>query len=244
MAEWTILGSGPIAGALRDAARFIDAPVDRAVVADGDDIPPGAVATSGAVLNPSVAHVLSDLLAFRVLEDAMRMTHRGELGALYSVFGSCRMTRGTDSATVQQQALLPLLSYTLALRPEPVARVWAASTSLETQDDCLFVTLRFQDDVIVTLEALAVADSAAGTEILVEIIGSERVARCEPTRQAVSVEPVGRAPQLLPWWEDGAERLLQVLAGPEPLLTDGAGLRAVWEAVLESARDGQPRFVS
>jgi predicted dehydrogenase len=241
VAEWTILGSSPTAEALRHAALFIDAPEERIVVADGTDVPTGAITTGAAALHPNADRVVSELLGFRVFEDALSLTRGGELGALYSVFGSFRLTRGASDEVVRHEALLPLLCYGLALLPQPVTRVWATAASVETQDDCWFVTLRFEDDVIVSLEALAVADPAASSEALVEIIGAERVLRCEPTRQSVSVERVGQATHLAPWWEDGAERLLQLLASPEPPLVDGARLRAVWDAALQSAQDGQPR---
>jgi hypothetical protein len=166
-----------------------------------------------------------------VLEDALGMLRRGELGDIYSCFGSIRLQRGSSRDDVLQEALTPLLAYVLALFEQPIERIWARRGSIEGAEDAWFVTLRLADEVIVTLEALASADPATGPELLVEIIGSERVMRCEPTRQAVSAEPLHRAAELLPLWEDPFERLLDQLAGHAPPTVAGVRLRAAYAAV-------------
>lgn len=230
-APWTILGTSQEADAFRAAARFVDPKAAVTLVAGGADLPSGAIATSAASLHPDAERVASTLLGFRVLEDALGMLRRGELGEIYSCFGSIRMQRGSSRDEVVREALTPLLTYALTLFPQPIERIWSRTGSIESADDSWFVTLRFADEVIVTLEALASADPVNGPELLVEIIGSEQVVRCEPMRQAVSAEPVHRAAELLPWWEDPFERLLELLADDDAPTVDGARLRAAFEAV-------------
>lgn len=230
-ATWTILGTSREADAFRAAARFIDSVANTTLVTDGSELPAGAIATGAASLHPTAERVASTLLGFRVLEDAAGMLKRGELGDIYSCFGSIRMQRGSSRDEVLHEALTPLLIYTLTLFPQPIERIWSRTGSIESADDAWFVTLRFTDEVIVTLEALASADPATGPELLVEIIGSEQVVRCEPMRQAVSAEPLHRAAELLAWWEDPFERLLALLADEAAVTVDGARLRAAFEAV-------------
>lgn len=233
-AVWTIIGASTEAEALRLAARYVEPPSSMTLVTDGTELPAGALATGAASLHPLAERVASPLLGFRVLEDALGMLRRAELGNLYSCFGSIRMQRGSSRDETLNEALLPLLSYALTLFPQPIDRIWATTGSIESADDCWFVTIRFADELIVTLEALAAADPATGPELLVEIIGSEQVLRCEPMRQAVSAEPLHRAAQLLPWWEDPFERLLKYLANNDAPTVDGARLRAAFEAVTAS----------
>ena len=244
MPEWNIIGRSRAAGAMRSASAFVEPGVDSTIVCDGVEIPAGALATGAAQLHPGAERVISELFGFRVCEDAWRMTRHGELGRLYCIYGSRRLGRGAETASVLTEGLAPLASYILAVVPQPVVRVWATNTSIESQDDGWFLTLRFADDLIVTLEALAVADPSTGGGTQLEIGGGDRGGGWGPTRQAVRGGRPGQATRLEPRGEDGAERLLEVIASGDGPIVQGQRLRAVWQAMLHSASSGQAIVVS
>jgi predicted dehydrogenase len=139
-------------------------------------------------------------------------------------------------------ALLPAVATTLDLLAGDITRVWGRHASLFATQDAWFVTLRFADETIASIEALSATEPAQGRELLVEVTGSERVLRAEPLRQAVVVERLGSAPAHQPWWEDVAERYLQLVQrrAEEPHGNAGSRLRAVWSAIQRSAEAGEP----
>lgn len=238
---WHIIGDDDIARHLRSAISYVQPPRATTIITDAATIPEGAIATSRAMLVENAGQIVPHLLGFRVIDEVARAVHAGEVGQTYACFGSCRAPRGSDPEHVALDHLLPLLAVTLEIVQGDVANVWARKASLLTEDDAWFVTLTV-DSVIVTLEAMATSDPPTATELLLEITGSERVLRAEPTRQAVNVAPFGAPSRSLGWWEDAGERLLQLVATLEERTIAGsaARLQAVWTAVHESAESGAP----
>ena len=235
---WKILGHDHFAGQLSAAARYVDAPGPLTVTTDPDDAPSGAIATGAALLAPGARSALSPLYGFRVLEEAARAVQAGEAGKIYGLFGSYRLERGTSPDALRDAALVPLLAYALEVFHSTVDRVMARRASLLAPDDAWFVTLRLADETLLTLEAMATRSPGAGPQVLVEITGSDQVLRAEPTRQAVILEPLDGPARALPWWEDEAERLLQVIANRPPEVRSAERLREVWSAVEQSVSSG------
>lgn len=239
--QWSIPGDNPIATTLRAAARFvpIDAPISIATH-------PDQVTTDGYVLGPASLtagdRVVPFYAAFEAIETLREALLADEAGRLYGLFGSFRLPRGASSAEVEHSALLPIVATALDLIPGEIARVWARCFTLFAADDAWFVTIRMADETLLTLEAIACNDPAAGRELLIEVTGSNQVLRAEPLKQAVVVERVGGPASAHPWWEDTAERYLQLLVrrstAPDP--TAGPRLRSIWNAIQQSATSGEP----
>lgn len=242
--NWTITGDDPLAVALRDAARFVDSSTPITLATQPGDIPVDAYGIGPAITSSTVERVVPYYSAFEAIEEVKRVLDAGEAGSVYGCFTSFRIARGCASEDVTMEALLPAISLTLDLLHSPVTRVHARCDSLLASDDAWFVTLRLADETIVTIEALAVLDPAAGLtrDLLVEVTASDQVLRAEPMRQAVVVEPLGAAGASHPWWEDLNERFLKLLVIRSSMPDDNAGsrLRAVWAAVLQSVSDRQP----
>lgn len=237
--NWTILGGDELADQLREAARYIDAPAALTVSTDPDDMPHGAIATGAALLASDTRSVISPLYGFRVLEEAARTVQSGEAGSIYGFFGSYRLERGTPPGELRDGALVPLLAYALEISHSSVERVFVKRASLVAENDALFVTLTLADETLLTLEAMATRPPGAGPQVLVEIIGSERVVRAEPTRQAVVVEPLDGHARALAWWEDEAERLLAFIAARSTEIRSAERLREVWSALEQSIESGE-----
>jgi hypothetical protein len=236
--NWTILGDDEPAGQLREAARYIDAPGPLTVSTEADDLPHGAIATGPALLSESGRSVISLLYGFRVLEEAARSARSGEVGSIYGFFGSYRLERGATADELRDEALVPLLAYALDIFHSTVERVFVKRASLAAADDAWFVTLTLADETLLTLEAMATRPPGAGPQVLIEITGSERVVRAEPTRQSVVVEPLDGPARALPWWEDEAERLLAFIAERPTEIRSAERLREVWSAVEQSLESG------
>ena len=236
--NWMILGNDELAQHLTEAAAYIDAPVALSVSTDPDAVPSSAIATGAALLVDGARSVVSPLYGFRVLEEAARAVQAGEVGNTYGFFGSYRLERGTSPDELRGQALVPLLAYALEIFHSTVERVMVRQASLLATDDAWFVTLRLADETLLTLEVLAARPSGSGSQVLVEITGSEQVLRVEPTRQSVVVEPVDGPAKALPWWEDEAERLLQHIAARPTEIRSAERLREVWTAVEQSLGSG------
>lgn len=242
--NWTILGDNPVAEALRDAARFVDAPAPIAIVTEPIEIPDGAFAIGPTILVSSVEKVVPYYAAFEAIEEMSRVLRDGEVGQIYGCFTSVRIARGHSGDVVSHNALLPAIAITLDLLTGDVERVHTSCMSLLDRDDAWFVTLRFTDETIATVEAMAVLDPEAGLsrEMLIEVTASERVIRAEPMRQSVVVESLGAAGAAHAWWEDLDERFLKLVAqrSTQPHVDAGSRIRAVWSAIQQSAESGQP----
>jgi hypothetical protein len=242
--NWTILGANPVADALRDTARFVDAPTPITLATQTGDIPDDAFAIGPAILTSSVERVVPFYSAFEAIEEIQRALDAGEAGRVYGCFTSFRVARGMPANDVALGALLPAVAVTLDLLPNPIVRVHARRASLLAASDAWFVSLRCADDTIATIEALAVLDPAAGLtrDLLVEVTASDRVLRAEPMRQSVVVESLGAAGVSHPWWEDLNERFLKLVASraSTPHNQAGSRLRDVWAAVQASAESGEP----
>lgn len=242
--NWTILGANSVADALRDTARFVDAPTPITITTQPGDVPDDAFAIGPAILMSSVERVVPYYSAFEAIEEVKRALDAGEAGRVYGCFTSFRVARGTPADDVALGALLPAVAVTLDLLPSPIVRVHARRASLLAANDAWFVTLRCVDETLATIEALAVLDPAAGLtrDLLVEVTASDRVLRAEPMRQSVVVEPLGAAGTIHPWWEDLNERFLKLVANRSSTSHNSAGtrLRDIWGAVQASAENGEP----
>lgn len=240
--NWTIVGDDPFAAGLRTAARFVPSDRPLTLVTDAS-----AATESAWVVGPAVVRVSSGRYApyygaFEAIEEVKRAVVAGEVGKIYGLFGSFRVSRATPAADVAPDALLPLVGVALDIIADPPARVWAANRSLMAAGDAWFVHLRTRNDILITLEALACCEPALGPELLVEVTGHDRVLRAEPMRQAVVVEASGASPAAYPWWEDLDERFLRNILARCAAPDDGLGerLRVVWDALSRSASTGEP----
>jgi predicted dehydrogenase len=238
--NWTILGTQPVAERLRQSAQFVESPIPRTIATEPTSDPLAFVL--GPALLESTGRVIPFLAAFEALEAVRDALRAGQVGKVYGYYTSFRIERGASAADVRDTALLPALAIALDTVPGTVVRVWAKRASLCQDGDAWFVTMRMADDTLLTVEAAALAAPGTGRELLVEVTGAERVLRAEPTRQAVAIEPLDGPPRLAPWWEDLAERYLHLIVarGDDPDADIGQHLRAVWQAVQQSAASGQP----
>jgi len=241
---WSILGNHRLADSLRDAARFVAAPFPITIATDPVDVPDDAFPIGPAVLFSNVERGVPYYCAFEAIEEITRTLAAGEAGQTYGCYTSFRISRGSTTDEVAYNCLLPALAVTLDLFASPAQRIHARRSSLLSTDDSWFVTIRLEDETILTIEALAVLDPAAtlDRDLLVEVTASDRVLRAEPMRQAVVVEPVGGVSIAFPWWENLSERFLKLVAERAALQhpTAGSRLRNIWEAVQESAESGMP----
>lgn len=241
--SWSIPGSNPIASLLASAAPFVPVEGEISVATQPGDGSPGSWALGPAVLSGGATRFVPFYSAFEAVEEIKRALDAGEAGKVYGCYVSFRIARGTAAEQLPIGALLPAVGVALDLLHEPVTRVWAQRASLFAANDAWFVHLRLADETLITIEALAALDPAAGAErdLLVEVTASERVLRAEPMRQSVWVEPLGSAAVAHGWWEDTAERFLRLVATRAGADGDEiARVRSVWSAIEESAASGQP----
>jgi len=239
--NWNIPGDNSLAVGLRGVSRYVDIDSPVTILTESGQSGANAFALGAAVLDSDATRLVPFYAGFDALETVKRALDAGDVGSVYGGFGSFRVARGTSGEELKLSALLPILALALDLLPEPVISVFANRASLFAADDAWFVTLRLANETIITLEAMASCDPAAGRELLIEITGSDRVLRAEPFRQSVVVESLGAAPVAQTWWEDPYERYLQLLAtrASQPATNDIDRIRNVWQAMLESADSGQ-----
>lgn len=239
-AGWTILGDTGLARLLRQAAPYVDTARSLTIATEAADVPPEAIGVGPGVYSSSVRNVVPYFTAFEAIEEVQRAIDAGEVGRVYGCYASMRIPRGSSEDILIAGAVGPILAVCRDLLPTPVTRAWARRASLFSENDAWFITLRLADDVIVTIEALASAGASA-RELLVEVTGSDRVLRAEPTNQGIRVEPLGREVMVWPWWEDLAERFLALVErrATDGRWLDGDDLRKVWQAIQRSADTGQ-----
>jgi hypothetical protein len=238
--NWNISGSHPVVEALRAAAAVIPTAVTTTISSDASEDSDAVVI--GPALLESSGRVVPFHAAFEAIEVVKREIEGGASGSIYGCFTSMRIERGASAAEVRWSALLPAIAVTLDTIPGVVGRVWAERTSLFSNSDAWFVTMRYADDTLLTIEAAAMANPGAGRELLVEVTAAERVLRAEPTRQAVIIEAFDAPTRRAPWWEDLAERYLQLVMvrDAERDRRLGQRIREVWKAVEASAETGKP----
>ncbi|HQZ89871.1 MAG TPA: hypothetical protein PLR44_07445 [Thermomicrobiales bacterium] len=239
-AGWTILGDTGLARLLRHAARYVDTNHPLTIATEAGDAPADAIGVGPGVYASSIRHVVPFFTAFEAVEEIQRAIAEGEVGSVYGCYASMRIPRGSSPEALIAGGVGPVLAVCRDLLPDPVARVWATRASLFGENDAWFITLRLANDAIVTIEALASAGASA-RELLVEVTGSNQVLRAEPTTQGIRVEPLGNEAMVWPWWEDLAERCLALIdrRATAGRWLDGDDLRAVWNAVQQSAATGQ-----
>jgi hypothetical protein len=240
--NWTIVGSNPFADDLRRVAPFVSTDAPISIATESGDISHESFAVGPATLLSKAERFIPYYAAFEAIEFVRDALVSGEAGMVYGCFTSFRIPRGATPEELMLGALLPAVSVTLDLLPKRVIRVFAQRSSLFADGDAWFVTLKLEDETIVSIEAMASNDEPTGRELLVEVTASERVLRAEPMKQSVVVEPLGKAPQAYGWWEDLNERYLLLVTkrAGEPHNNAGSRLRAVWDALQESAQSGQP----
>lgn len=240
--NWTIAGSNQLAATLRGAAPYVETTTPIAITTEPGDVPPEAFVLGPAALHAGGGRVVPLYAAFEAVEEIAKELNAGSVGRIYGCYASLRVPRGVSGEDLISNALIPAVALVLDLLPGQPERVWARCATLMTSDDAWFVTIRFDDEVIATIEAMATIDTTPDRELLVELTGSERVLRAEPTRQAVVVERLGDASVTAPWWEDLGERYLQLLTrrvGQQDR-ESAAKLRNVWKAIQASAGGGKP----
>ena len=240
--NWTIIGNNPLAETLRSVARYIDAATPITIATEPGDIPEDAFVLGPAAIQAAAGRVVPFYGAFEAVEEIARELQSGSVGRVYGCYVSLRLPRGTSGEALAYNAVIPSIALALDLLPGNPTRLWAKRASLITDNDAWFVTIRFDDDIIATIEALATTDATPERELLLELTGSDRVLRAEPTRQSVVVERVGAKPIVSPWWEDLGERYLQLLTrrAGEPDRDSASRLRTVWDAAQQSGVSGEP----
>ncbi len=240
--QLTVIGSDPLAEAIRNLAHPPELAEPRTLVTSGTSVPDGAVATGMAMLSPDAVDLLPEYLSFNVMSEVRELVASRECGTIYGGYASHRVESLTTREELSEFGLLPVLSVMLALFPGPVERVWATTANIlsSAEPDAWFVHIRFADDRLVTIEVLAVNDLNTGDELLVEITGSEKVLRVEPMRQSVWVERWNEPSIRRLWWEIPAERLVGLLANDSVVSGDGPRLRQIWDAVIQSSNSGMP----
>jgi hypothetical protein len=243
--SWTIVGDNPIADALRSAAATVDIERPITIMTEPGTAENGAFGIGPAVLATDIEHVVPYYGAYEAVEEVRNAIVSGAAGRLYGIYASMRIPRGSSADLVAFNAALPIVGVVLDLLPGNVTRAWAQRASLVAENDAWFITLRCDDEVIATIEAMAVIDGTPSREMLIEVTASDKVLRAEPTDQAVVVERIGSAPTTHPWWEDMPERFLKLVArrADDAPNNAGATLRAVWTAIQQSATTGEPANV-
>ena len=166
---------------------------------------------------------------------ALEAVREGRLGKLHSVWVAARYRVDAGAAeSVLDQCAWPVLDFVLTAVQGPAVRVHAALAALferGPQPDTAVVLIRFEQDVVATLELSrclprSIAAPERG-EVEIELIGAKEVVRIEPHRSSVSVyETAGASARS---WIDGP--LVRTL----PLM--GAALQAkdAGECCLERA---------
>lgn len=241
---WTIIGDNELARVLRRASGFVPAssPVTISTAATNDPI---AFVLGPAVLESQTENVVPYYSAFEAIEFLREEVVSGRAGRIYGCFTHFRVPRDTATDALPLVALLPAMAVALDCVPGEIRRVWATRASLFAENDAWFVTIRLEDDTLLTVEAAAMGPADSPRDLLVEVTASERVLRAEPTRQAIVIEPVDGPTRSEPWWEDLAERYLHLVtkrsatAGRNPG-TAGSRLRRAWTAAMQSAQNGLP----
>jgi predicted dehydrogenase len=150
---------------------------------------------------------------------ALRIVAQGELGTLHSVYAAVRYPWGQPAErgqTILEEAGWEIFDFLLSLTPAPVRRVHAHTGTLFgfRPDDTAVLTIRFEDDVIATIElsrclppAIPVAPPG---DVEVEVIGSRQAIRVVPGATAVQI--FGKGAALCPWVEDPVISMVEELA--------------------------------
>lgn len=240
--NWSIIGEGPVADDLRRASRFVRTESPLKVVVDPAPDIAEAFAIGAAAIQTAAERVVPLESAFEAVVAVRDAVASGEIGRIYGCFTSLRLPRGSTPEEVLHSGLLPALALTLDVVPGDPERVWAKRASLFEPDDAWFVTIRLTDETLLTIEAMASEPAGGDRHLLVELTGSERVLRAEPTRQAVVIESLDSPTRRAPWWEDLGERYLHLVVKRAALPADPGGtrLRATWDALLTSSSTGEP----
>jgi predicted dehydrogenase len=153
---------------------------------------------------------LSEIAGTAAGANALQALREGQLGKLHSVWAAGRfLRRGREaSESVLDQYGWQVLDFVLSGVQSPVARVHATLANLfeqGSQPDTAVVLIRFEHEVIVTIElsrclpgSIAAPDMG---EVEIEVIGAKEVVRIEPHASAVRV--YGEAGASTRSWTDG-----------------------------------------
>lgn len=173
----------------------------------------------------------------------------GELGKLHSVYIGLRAPR-SSARTAAISLLREGLEFALGMAPEPVRRIHAVAQSLfgDSKPDTVVCTLRFADDLVVTIEASqclpATIPAGGPAEAEIEVVGALEVVRAEPYK--TPVHRFGDQDHAVhPWVSQPVRVMLDALGDHldgAAQLTDGAGHQAriadLMEAIRSAAADG------
>lgn len=151
-------------------------------------------------------------------EQAMRIAAAGELGTLHSVYVAIRFPAGQQAErgpTILEEAGWEVFDFLVRLTPAPVRRVHAhTGTLFGLRNDTAVLTIRFEDDVVATVEVSRclppAIPAAASGDVEVEVIGSRQAIRVVPGAAAVQISGTGST--LCPWVEDPVISLVEELA--------------------------------
>lgn len=150
---------------------------------------------------------------------ALRIVARGELGILHSVYAAVRFPWGQPAErgqTVLGEAGWDVFDLLTGMTPAAVQRVHAHTGALfgSSPDDTAVLTVRFEDDVIATVElsrCLPPSIPAAPLgDVEVELIGSRGAVRVVPGATAIQV--FGKGAALCPWVEAPVISMVEELA--------------------------------
>lgn len=150
---------------------------------------------------------------------ALRIAAQGELGTLHSIYAAFRFPRSHRAErgpTILEEAGWEAFDFLLNLTPAEVERVHTHSATLFGfgPDDTAVLTVRFEDNVIASIELSrclppAIAAAPDG-DIEVEVIGSRQAIRVLPGAAAVQIFHEGEA--LRPWVEDPVISMVEEIA--------------------------------
>ena len=147
---------------------------------------------------------------------ALRLLADGELGTLHSMYAAARFPQGGHGhpgSSVLEEGGWEIFDFLLAVTPAAVRRVHAHVSTLfgGASDDTAVLTLRFEDDMIATIELSRCLPPSVPTtvrgEVELEIVGSRQALRLEPWATALRV--FGPDAALRPWVDDPLLAMLQ-----------------------------------
>lgn len=169
---------------------------------------------------------------------ALKMVADGEFGTLHSVHAAGRFPwgdRGQGRPGVLEDAGWEIFDFLLAVTPAPVLRVHAQTGALfgSHDEDTAVLVIRFEDDVIATIELSRCLPPSIPTtppgEIEVELIGSRQAVRLQPYATALSL--FGATAVRCPWVDDPVismvREVVNVVTGEADRVEGVAALRRV-----------------
>lgn len=181
--------------------------------------------------------------------EGLRQVTGGEIGRIHAIFAASRAQTPSLAATAEDilgELGWELVDYVAACAGGPALRVYAAKA-----ESALLLTLRFQGDLIATLElgkTLPREFSAPRGEVELDLTGETGVIRVEPYKHAVSIIGSHSTPntERRAWHPHPVVEMLEELEsavkegrGDEAAVGRSRRLLALMEAVRESLKTGE-----